>query len=108
MGRSPIQQRLLQYRNIAVEPPGDARSETWFMYHLGRRLKEKAKRDPRPRNAGLNALTWNYSTTGKHAEPEVEEVLQEINGRTVADGKLLPGSESAAINNTARRTPVVS
>ena len=84
-------QRLLQYRNIAVEPPGDARSETWFMYHLGRRLKEKAKRDPRPRNAGLNALTWNYSTHGKHGEPEVEEVLQEINGRTVADGKLLPG-----------------
>jgi len=84
-------QRLLQYRNMAVEPPGDARSETWFMYHLGRRLKEKAKRDPRPHNAGLNALTWNYSTHGKHAEPEVEEVLQEINGRTVADGKLLPG-----------------
>jgi formate dehydrogenase major subunit len=84
-------QRLLQYRNMAVEPPGDARSETWFMYHLGRRLKEKAKRDLRPRNAGLNALTWNYSTHGKHAEPEVEEVLQEINGRTVADGKLLPG-----------------
>jgi len=84
-------QRLLQYRNIAVEPPGDARSETWFMYHLGRRLKEKAKRDPRPRNAGLNALTWNYSTHGKHGEPEAEEVLQEINGRTVADGKLLPG-----------------
>ena len=84
-------QRLLQYRNMAVAPPGDARSETWFMYHLGRRLKEKAKRDRRPRNAGLNALTWNYSTHGKHGEPEVEEVLQEINGRTVADGKLLPG-----------------
>ena len=84
-------QRLLQYRNMAVDPPGDARSETWFMYHLGRRLKEKAKRDPRPRNAGLNALTWNYSTHGKYAEPEVEEVLQEINGRTVADGKLLAG-----------------
>jgi formate dehydrogenase major subunit len=84
-------QRLLQYRNMAVEPPGDARSETWFMYHLGRRLKEKAKGDARARHAGLNALTWNYSTHGKHAEPEVEEVLQEINGCTVADGKLLPG-----------------
>jgi formate dehydrogenase major subunit len=84
-------QRLLQYRNMAVEPPEDARSETWFMYHLGRRLKEKAKRDPRLRNAGLNALTWNYSTHGRHAEPRVEEVLQEINGCTVADGKLLPG-----------------
>jgi len=84
-------QRLLQYRNLAVEPPGDARSDTWFMYHLGRRLKEKAKKDPRPRNAGLNALTWSYSTHGKHAEPDVEEVLQEINGRSLPEGKLLPG-----------------
>jgi formate dehydrogenase major subunit len=82
-------QRLLQYRNIAVEPPGDARSETWFMYHLGRRIKEKAKKDLRPRNAGLNALTWNYTVEGKHAEPKVEEVLKEINGCTVVDRKQL-------------------
>jgi len=80
-------QRLLQYRNMAVEPPGEARSETWFMYHLGRRLKKKAKCDPRPRNDGLNALTWDYTTKGEHAEPEVEDVLREINGYTVADRK---------------------
>src|SRR5262249_40819062 len=53
-------QRLLQFREKAVDPPGDARSETWFIYHLGRRLKEKAKDDTRPRNVGLNALMWNY------------------------------------------------
>src|SRR5438876_8408365 len=64
-------QRLLQYREKAVDPPGDARSDTWFMYHLGKRIKEKAANDPRPRNAGLNALTWNYPTEGKHAEPRV-------------------------------------
>jgi formate dehydrogenase major subunit len=82
-------QRLLQYREMAVEPPGDARSETWFMYHLGRRLKQRAKDDTRPRNAGLNALTWNYPVAGKHAEPKVSEVLKEINGWTVADHKQL-------------------
>lgn len=82
-------QRLLQYREMAVEPPGDARSDTWFMYHLGRRLKEKARLDPRPRNAGLNALTWDYPVEGKHAEPKVSEVLKEINGWTVADRKQL-------------------
>lgn len=82
-------QRLLQYRNLAVEPPGDARSETWFMYHLGRRIKEKGKKDQRPRNAGLNALTWNYPVEGKHAEPKVEAVLKEINGYTMADRKQL-------------------
>jgi formate dehydrogenase major subunit len=62
-------QRLLQYREKAVDPPGDARSDMWFMYHLGRRIKDKAANDPRPRSAGLNALTWNYPTEGKHAEP---------------------------------------
>jgi formate dehydrogenase major subunit len=33
-------QRLLQWHHTAIEPPGDARSELWFAYHLGRRLKE--------------------------------------------------------------------
>jgi formate dehydrogenase major subunit len=82
-------QRLLQYREKAVEPPGDARSETWFMYHLGRRIKEKAKGDRRPRNVGIDALTWSYPTEGKEAEPEVDEVLKEINGWTVAERKQL-------------------
>jgi formate dehydrogenase major subunit len=73
-------QRLLQFREKAVDPPGDARSDLWFMYHLGRRLKKKAMNDSRPRNDGLRALTWEYSTEGQHAEPDVEEVLREING----------------------------
>jgi formate dehydrogenase major subunit len=82
-------QRMLQFRNKAVEGPGDARSETWFMYHLGRRLKERGKNDPRSRNAGLNALTWSYPLEGEHDEPVAEEILKEINGFTVADRKQL-------------------
>jgi formate dehydrogenase major subunit len=84
-------QRLNQFHEKAVEPPGDARSETWFMVHLGRRLKEKARKDPSSKNAGLNALTWDYTLEGARAEPKVEEVLQEINGWTVADHKLVSG-----------------
>jgi formate dehydrogenase major subunit len=87
-------QRLLQWRQKAVDPPGDSRSENWFIYHLGVLLKEKAKRDPRPRNVGLLALTWDYHTEGKHHEPVAEEVLQEINGYTWADRKLVPGFTS--------------
>jgi formate dehydrogenase major subunit len=83
-------QRLLQYREKAVDPPGDARSDTWFMVHLGNRIKAKAKRDQRPRNAGLNALTWDYPVEGKEHEPKVSNVLKEINGWTVADHKQLP------------------
>ena len=83
--------RLLQWRQKAIDPPGDARSDTWFVFHLGRRLKDKAARDPRPRNAGLNALTWTYRTHGPHAEPDAGEILQEINGRRVADRTLVSG-----------------
>jgi formate dehydrogenase major subunit len=95
-------QRLLQWHQKAVDPPGDARSETWFMYHLGRRLKEKAKHDLQPRDAGLSALTWDYSPEGTMQEPKVEEVLQEINGYTVSDRKHVSGfGELKADGSTA-------
>jgi formate dehydrogenase major subunit len=84
-------QRLLQWRQKAVDPPGDCRSENDFIFQLGRLLKEKARRDPRPRNAGLNALTWDYPTVGENEELVAEEILKEINGYTTAGKKLLPG-----------------
>jgi formate dehydrogenase major subunit len=89
-------QRLLQWHEKAVDPPGDARSEAWFVYHLGRRLKARAARDEQPRNAGLRALTWNYPTHGAHDEPDMEEILQEINGRHLADNTQLPGFHALA------------
>jgi formate dehydrogenase major subunit len=84
-------QRLLQWREKAVDPPGDSRSENGFIFHLGRLLKERGRKDPRARNAGLNALTWDYPTEGRHEEPVAETILQEINGYTVTDRKLVPG-----------------
>jgi formate dehydrogenase major subunit len=65
-------QRLLQWREKAVEPPGDARSELQFMVELGRKLQAKAT--SAPRDAALRALTWNY------AHEDAAEVLQEIHG----------------------------
>ena len=65
-------QRMLQWREKAVEPPGDARSELHFMVQLGRRLKAMASEHPR--DAGLRALTWNY------ADEDADEVLREIHG----------------------------
>lgn len=82
-------QRLLQFREKAVDPPGDTRSDLWFMYHLGCRLKAKAAKDERARNDGLKALTWNYTTSGKHADPSAEDVLKEINGYSIPDRKQL-------------------
>ena len=44
-------QRLLQWREKAVEPSGDQRSELWFFYHLGRMIKDRlaGSTDPRDR-----------------------------------------------------------
>lgn len=84
-------QRLVQWHEKAVDPPGDCRGEVWFTYHLGRRLKEKARLHPGPRNAGLNALTWDYTLKGASREPSVAEVLQEINGWSTPDRKLVSG-----------------
>ncbi len=93
-------QRLLQFHNQAVDPPGDARSEAWFMVHLGRRLKAMAARDPRPRNTQLRNLTWDYSTHGAHAEPSIEEVLAEINGYTTKDRKPIVNFDALTNNGS--------
>ena len=41
-------QRLIQWHDKAVDPPGDGRSEAWFYFHLGRRLKELYAESSRP------------------------------------------------------------
>ncbi len=83
-------QRLVQWHDKAVDPPGDARSEAWFLYHLGRRLKALYAGDTSPAGRQINALTWDYPVRGPHAEPDLHAVLKEINGYTVADGRPVP------------------
>jgi formate dehydrogenase major subunit len=78
-------QRLLQWREKAVEPPGDCRSELWFFYHLGRRLRERLTASTRERDQGLLNLTWDYG----HDDPSAEAVLQEINGFDLTTGRPL-------------------
>jgi formate dehydrogenase major subunit len=73
-------QRLLQFHHQAVEPAGDARSELWFLFHLGRRIKEKLAGSTDPRDRPILDLTWGYPTKGPLAEPDAEAVIAEING----------------------------
>ncbi len=81
-------QRLLQWHHAGVEPAGDARSDLWFMYHLGRRIREKLAGSGDPMDAPVLDLAWDYPTHGPHAEPDAEAVLAEINGWG-ADGRPL-------------------
>jgi formate dehydrogenase major subunit len=80
-------QRLVQWHDKAVEPPGDARSEPWFLYYLGKRLKALYADDSSVRGRQLQALTWDYPLQGEVQEPNLEAVVKEINGYTVADAK---------------------
>jgi formate dehydrogenase major subunit len=81
-------QRLLQWRHKAVEPPGDARSELWFYYHLGLRIRQKLAGSTDERDRPVLDLTWDYHEHGPTREPSAEAVLREING-TDADDKAL-------------------
>src|SRR5690606_40037358 len=51
-------QRLLQWRHQAVQPAGDQRSELWFYYHLGRRIRAKLAGSTDPRDRPILDLTW--------------------------------------------------
>ena len=53
-------QRMLQWRDQAVEPLGDQRSELWFSYHLGRRLRRSWP--ARPTSATGPCSTWPGTT----------------------------------------------
>jgi formate dehydrogenase major subunit len=72
--------RLLQWHHQAVEPTDDRRSDLWFMYHLGRIIRQKLAGSTDPMDRPILDLTWDYPTTGSTAEPVAEAVLAEING----------------------------
>ncbi len=73
-------QRMLQWHHQAVEPAGDTRSDLWFMYHLGRRIRAKLAGSQDERDRPVLNLTWDYPTKGTHDDPDAEAVLAEING----------------------------
>jgi formate dehydrogenase major subunit len=81
-------QRLLQWHHTAVQPAGDARSELWFAYHLGRRIRQKLAGSADEKDRPVLDLTWDYPEEGPLREPSAEAVLAEINGRD-ADGRPL-------------------
>ncbi len=81
--------RLVQWHDKACEAPGDSRSDLWFIYHLGKRLKELYADSTEPRDRAIQALTWDYPVHGERQEPDPEAVLKEINGYTVQNRRLL-------------------
>jgi formate dehydrogenase major subunit len=116
-------QRLLQWHHQAVEPKGDCRSELWFTYHLGRKLREKLRKRTDPKDRPLLDLRWEYPVHGVLEEPSADAVLREISGWDAdgnqisaytdlkADGStvcgcwIYCGCYADGVNQTARRKP---
>jgi formate dehydrogenase major subunit len=84
-------QRLLQWHDKAVDPDGDCRSDLWFVWNLGRRLKALYQGSTKPQDQAIQVLTWDYQydeqphlPDGRPGlipdEPDATKVLQEING----------------------------
>ncbi|MGI8437836.1 MAG: molybdopterin dinucleotide binding domain-containing protein, partial [Chthoniobacterales bacterium] len=86
-------QRLLQWREKAVNPPGESKSEGWFIHQLAQRLIAKAHASDDPLDEPLRALDWWYPED-EHGEPKMEAVLAEINGWKT---KLQPNDSAASV-----------
>jgi formate dehydrogenase major subunit len=116
-------QRMLQWHHKAQEPVEDQRSELWFMYHLGKRIRERLRDSTDEMDRPVLDLTWDYPTAGEHEEPSADAVLAEISGWNAGgdflsaytelkdDGStscgcwIYCGSYAGGVNQTARRTP---
>ncbi len=86
-------QRMVQWRDKALDPPGDARSELWFVHHLTKRVMAHYANSTDPKDWPIVNLSWGYTehNEGGIIEPAAEDVLREINGYDVATEALLSG-----------------
>jgi formate dehydrogenase major subunit len=80
-------QRMLQWRDKAVQPPGDCKSELDFYYDLGERIRAKLAGSTDEMDRPLLDLTWDYPKDDE-GDVDGESVLREING-TGPDGSAL-------------------
>jgi formate dehydrogenase major subunit len=84
-------QRLVQWRDKALEPPGDARSDLWFMHHLFKRVQAHYADSTAKRDWPIVNCLWDYTEVGPTADPSAEDVLREVSGYVVATGEPVDG-----------------
>jgi formate dehydrogenase major subunit len=77
--------RLIQWHEKAVTPPGDVTSDAEFVTSLGKRLQKLYAGSKKPRDQGFLAANFQYGKDPK--EPDMVEVLKEINGVATEDIK---------------------
>jgi formate dehydrogenase major subunit len=82
-------QRLMQTHFKAAEAPGDCRSDLWFTYQLGKRLKTMYAGSQAPRDQGFLNMTFDFEHDDPHerqlGEPSPIKLLKEMHGYYTAD-----------------------
>ena len=116
-------QRMLQWHEKAIDPADERRSDLWWIYHLGKRIRTLLADSGDEIDRPVLDLTWDYPEEGPHNDPSGEAVLREINGWNAngeplsaytelkSDGStacgcwIYCGCFAGGVNQTARRTP---
>ena len=108
-------QRLLQWHHKAVEPPGEARSDLHWIYHLGRTVRDKLAGSTDPKDRPILDLTWDYPLVGAPASPTPRACCRRSPAVTTTDRSCPAtttssptGPPAAAPGSTAASTPTAS
>jgi formate dehydrogenase major subunit len=94
-------QRMLQSHFKAADAPGDCRTDVWFTYQLGKRLRKLYADSTAPRDQGFKNLTFDYEHEDPReraiGEPDPKKLLKEMNGYySAAPGTHVPGFAALA------------
>ncbi len=85
--------RMLQWHDKAIEPPGDTVTDAWIFYTLGKMFKAHYADSTDPKDRPIQHMTWDYEHPDAHerakGEPSIHRIMKEINGYSVADGTQL-------------------
>ena len=80
--------RLMQWRNKAVDPPGEARPDSEIITDLYFRIKELYEQEGGPLKEAITKMTWNYGPSvidGRLIHVDIHAVAKEINGYFLED-----------------------
>lgn len=82
--------RLIQWKDQAIKPLGDSRSDGWIINQLGARLKKLYASSSAAKDKPIKDLTWGYDNAEDPTTYDELKVLAEINGYDTKTGKLIP------------------
>ena len=88
--------RTIQWHDKAADPPGQAHSDLYFWYHLGKRLKKRYASSTENRDIPIKNMTLDYDPEPADVanwkikdEPSAFRIFREINGYDIKTGNIL-------------------